>query len=365
MKVAIIRRKFRFGGGGEKAAENYLKRYVKGNSSVSLLTQDWSGSLPQDVQLKKIAVSGNRVRSLFEFTQRVTRFLADSDFDLVQSHEWIPKGVDILRLGDGLHSVWFECLSNFRGGCRRLLLYISPFHRLKMYYEKKSIMSADLKQILVNSTLVKDQLISRYPDLKTPIIVQRNPVSDEFFLSSSRRINSSRTSNKLRMLFVGSGWERKRLDICLQALDACEFTTLDIFGHDKLEKRIRSWVAKQHFSNRVAFHGTKPLSIDDYWDYDLLLALSLYDPFPNAVSEALVSNLKVITSENCGAVDFVDGKTVFVAKNLEEIVGYIIDIHAKQPASTRLTINKRYRSIFRFDCSHDDLRKNENPTHGI
>jgi UDP-glucose:(heptosyl)LPS alpha-1,3-glucosyltransferase len=84
----------------------------------------------------------------------VRRLIAERRFGLVQSHERIP-GCDIYRAGDGVHATWLE----LRG---KPLDRFAPWHRYTLAAEAEMFGHPDLRAVICNSRMVRDDIARRF-----------------------------------------------------------------------------------------------------------------------------------------------------------------------------------------------------------
>jgi UDP-glucose:(heptosyl)LPS alpha-1,3-glucosyltransferase len=106
-------------------------------------------------------------------------------------------------------------------------------------------------------------------------------------------------------LFVGSGFERKGLPQLLAAMANVAQAHLIVVGEDKRRAAMQVLCGRLGISERVHFVGGTSDVRPWYGAADCFVLPTLYDPFPNAVLEAMASGLPVITTNQCGAAEFV------------------------------------------------------------
>lgn len=320
MKIAIIRRSFRFDGGAEKALSNFITMYSDMGAEITLICESWSGKLSASVKIKNLPLRGSRANRQNSFRRQAQAYIGAQSFDHVQSHEWIPS-VDIVRLGDGLHSKWLELFGHKKGGLWRFYSKLSPFHRQRVLDERKTLCHPSLKTILVNSEFVGDQIRHQYPGVVAKIILVRNVVPEAFW-EKQETIDLSLEVNRFaekRLLFVGSGWERKGLLEALKVLQRLgSGYSLTVVGQDKRTKFYQRMARTLGIGDRVYFLGPKRMSLGAYQHFDGLILPSIYDPFPNVICEALVAGLPVYCSPMCGAVDFRNSAGVHICTSSAE-----------------------------------------------
>lgn len=355
MKVAIIRRSFRIDGGAERAVSNYIDAYLNAGCLVTVICEHWPNNKDSRFEVIPIKLWGDRVLKLWLFWFRVKQILKASEFDVIQSHEWIP-GANILRLGDGLHADWYSIASQEKTKVLAFFWQWSLFHRSKIWMEYTALRSPSVSKIIVNSEMIGDRLRFHHPNLKSQILLQRNVINDSFF--KPKRLNmEGEIHDCLSILFVGSGWYRKGLVSLLRALFSIKrdlLFTLDIYGTDKREKYFKDLVASEGLSHAIKFRGVHKLDEDHYRGKHVLVIPSFYDPFPNVIAEALSSGVRVITSENTGAVDFADTEAVTVVKNHAELVNALLEC-PKTSLADELT--RKFRVFFASESFYKQVSR--------
>jgi UDP-glucose:(heptosyl)LPS alpha-1,3-glucosyltransferase len=122
--------------------------------------------------------------------------------------------------------------------------------------------------------------------------------------------------------YVGSGFARKGLAAAIRALPMSArgdaVPVLLVAGADRHARRYRDLAARLGVGAQVRFLG----GVDDVrpvlWAADGFVLPTLYDPFPNAVLEALAAGLPSITSTKSGAAEFIrDGENGYVVDALD------------------------------------------------
>jgi UDP-glucose:(heptosyl)LPS alpha-1,3-glucosyltransferase len=119
----------------------------------------------------------------------------------------------------------------------------------------------------------------------------------------------------LFFLFVGSGFERKGVSVLLEAFAKASAQQtrpccLGIVGSDRHSNAWQGKAQQLGISGKVHFPGAQSDVRQWYAAADCFVLPTIYDPFPNAIMEALACGLPVITSRQCGAAELlVEGKT--------------------------------------------------------
>jgi len=310
MKLAIVRQKYTPFGGAERFVERALAALRAKDVDVSIIAREWHGEM-EGVRVNPFYL-GRTWRDA-GFARGVQRLIAERRFDLVQSHERIP-GCDIYRAGDGVHATWLE-LRN------QPLDAWSPWHRYTLAAEAAMFRHPDLRAVICNSRMVKDDIARRFgvADEKLNVIYSGVDLDAyhprlreeqglglrEKVLGETHRAGVGETASVI--LFVGSGYQRKGLPTLLRALALMSRSDarLWVVGRDKDEMRMRKLAQTLGIDDRVLFLGAQADVKPFYAAADVFALPTLYDPFPNAALEALACGLPLVTTTTCGAAELV------------------------------------------------------------
>ena len=314
MKIAIIRRKFNpFGG-----AEQFITRTIQSLSAfdvhTSIIAESWqknndTSSTSNQDWIEAIVTGSNRAAKFLSFNQSVATILSTNKFDLIQSHERL-LGADIYRLGDGIHASWVARLAKVSPWYTKLWLKIDPYHRAVIRTEKKMAKEPNLTYV-ANSTLVQQELIDWYQVPKSRIVLIENGIDTTAFRPSSQ---AKKITEKTKLglnpqlptvLFIGSGFARKGAFELLEAINSLPDFQLIIVGYDKQLTRIKQRVKALQLEKIVLVTGPQSDVKPFLAVADCFCLPSLYDPFPNAVLEALCSALPVVVTDAVGIADAV------------------------------------------------------------
>ena len=309
----MIRQRYTPFGGAERFVENALNALQKkADIELTLITRKWDGA--DNPNVKKIICDPFYIGRLWRdwsFARCACRTVKSKDFDLVQSHERVPCG-DIYRAGDGVHSEWLNQRKKITPVWKQWVTQYSPYHRYLLRQEQRVFEGDDRKVIIAISSMVKNDILRHYAPKATIHTIINSVDLDRFHPKHRNKFRSEiltslgLTENNKIILFVGSGFHRKGL---LTLLDALPLTPkhihLVVVGQDK---HIRSYqkITRQHgVGDRVHFIGPVNDPIPYYASADLFTFPTFYEPFSNAVLEAMASGLPVIISNTCGAKDLI------------------------------------------------------------
>ena len=308
MRLAIVRQKYTPFGGAERFVARALDALRAQGAEVEIVARQWaSGGKDDSVGVRCNPFFVGRTWRDASFAHCVQRVIASGRYDLVQSHERIP-GCHIFRAGDGVHATWLEL-------SRKPLTWLSPWHRYTLAAEKSMLRHPDLRAVVCNSRMVRDDIARRFPKLADKLHVIYNGIDAEHFHPGLRDQHRNVMREKLGtsetapvILFVGSGYERKGVATLLEALAHMETRTAEawIIGRDKQQGYFERQARALDISGRVRFLGAQPDVRPFYGAADIFCLPTLYDPLPNAALEALACGLPVATTTTCGAAELIE-----------------------------------------------------------
>jgi len=313
VKLAIIRQRYTPFGGAERFIENALAALRQQDDlEVTIITREWNAQ-PHTAQRVVLCNTFHlgRVWRLWAFARAACKAVSDGGYDLVQSHERLGC-CDIFRAGDGVHREWLRQRDRILPAWRRALTRLSLFHQLGLWQERRMFASPHLKVVIANSEGVKADILRHYSHTRARIEVIYNGVDLHRFhpgvkdaFRQDARANLDIPFDAPVLLFVGSGFERKGLATALRALALLsEATHLVVVGKDRQQRRYETLAQRLGLAHRVHFAGPQTDVRPYYGLADVFVFPSLYDPFPNAVLEAMACGLPVIVSQTCGSADF-------------------------------------------------------------
>lgn len=348
MKIGIARRTYRRDGGAEMATNSYIEAAFQLGYDVELATANWDGSVDERLQAHHIPISGSRARKSRLFRDGVKRWASGNSCAIYQSNEW-ADGVDVIRLGDGLHSEWLNILASQSSFGASLVRYFDSFHRDRLVAERVSLESQRLQKVIVNSRYIERQVLARYPDLEKKIEVIYNPVAQ----NEAEPNGSSGVSSAERHLrrggpvigFLGSGWARKGVAVLVKSLlYQSSDRVLLIGGRDSDLNKYKKLVSDLKLENRVRFLGVVHDKRAFFDGVDVLALPSLYDPCPNVCIEALRSGTPVVVSKTTGMADFEGRGGVYLCD---------FDIHSVVAEIERAIVNSHQKSDFAWTGQFD------------
>lgn len=343
MKLALIRRQFSATGGAEMYLQRLLEALAQAGHELHLLTESWDQKLP-GVSLHQLPSGGSRAERPVRFADAVQRELAGHKFDCVFSLER-TRQQDVYRAGDGVHRVWLQRRKQFAPVWKKPFVGLGAFHRNVLQLEAETFDPRNTRRIIVNSEMVKGEILENFSFPSDRIHLVRNGVELARFQGGDRsavRRQFGVSDDDFLLLFVGSGWERKGLKYLLAAL-----RSIHQYGFAQgLAEGIRQFGEVAHevvpqleitelipnaggssphlqpekLKLLVIGKGTKPLDAprnaifagsmtnveNAYAAADLFVFLPIYEPSANVVIEALAAGLPVVTTAQNGASEMIE-----------------------------------------------------------
>ncbi len=326
--LALIKKDFHSSGGLEKAASRIIHAFLKKGTDVTLYTAS-SASFPcptlsySPKGLLKVQKLKDFDRWLFEQTAQHS-VIFSMDRCSRQTHH---------RAGNGVHAAYLDLRSQIEGPLRGLSFSLNPLHRFQLKLEKQTFESPETQAIIVNSEMVKQQILKYYKTNASKIHVVHNGVE---WKELEADFNDSMTSRKsyatalgldpavFQFLFVGHNFKRKGLDILLEALSLLHNKNfhLSVVGHDKNIHSYKLLARRLGLESQVTFFGAEPSCRPYYLAADSLVIPSMYDPFANVTVEALALGLFVVTTKMNGGHEVLQshsGVAIENSQNAEEL----------------------------------------------
>ena len=311
-QLTLVRQKYTPYGGAERFVSRTLETLSAQGLDIRVMARKWQGDTPFTVEQCNPFYLGRLSRDS-GFGRAVCNRLSKRQ-GLVQSHERIPC-CDIYRAGDGVHREWLRQRARLRGKLSESFSQLSPYHRYTLNAEARLFNSSRLKAVICNSAMVQKELQEWFgmPEKKLPVI--HNGVDSNKFHPALRDEYLETIRNQWNIpldaplfLYVGSGFERKGLGPCIEAMKRLNEPSARLLavGKDRNTGRYKKLAAKLGVDKQVIFAGPQNDVRPYYAAADVLLLPTLYDPFPNVVLEGMACGLPVITSTKSGSTDIIE-----------------------------------------------------------
>ncbi len=331
LRLGVAVRRFHPYGGGERFLGRLLEALPEERFELHLFT---TGSPPTGpwVHHRVPALGWLPWGRFWGFGWAAARAVARDPVDLLYAHDAILGPVDIFRAGGGCHPAYRAAMAPADSPARRLWEAIRPRHGMMTAVERRCFLTA--RQVVVNSERVKREVCSFYGVVPERVAVVYNGIDlarfDPAGGAVARAAVATRfpeVADRVRLLYVGSGFRRKGVDTLLRGLARVAPAVradlhLLVVGKEPRLARYRRLAARLGIGDRVTFTG--PLKEVD----ELLLGCdgfcfpTRYEPFSNACLEALAAGLPVITTAANGVAErLTDGGGV-VVDDAEDVDGF-------------------------------------------
>lgn len=320
MKLALVRRNYNPYGGAERFLESLRTQLIERDISVSVIAETWKTVDYESDSVVMIKASGffrsTRFRS---FSQNTQTFLTNQQFDLIQSHERLT-GVDIYRLGDGIHAAWLERCARVSSSARTLLRKFDSYNRSVIMTESQMAMD-DRLHFVATSKLVLDELKTFYDVPEDRVFTIPNGVDvKRFSPATSDQKSKAREAlgipqSALVVGFVGSDFTRKGLWPLAKAIMMSRDLYLVVAGRDSSSEKLNRLISDAGVKSSIRYLGPVDNVLSLLWASDVFALPSLYEPSSNAILEAMACGLPIVCTESVGNANIVR----------EQNCGYICD----------------------------------------
>jgi UDP-glucose:(heptosyl)LPS alpha-1,3-glucosyltransferase len=311
LKIALIRQKYTPFGGAERYMSRLIAGLVAKGHDVHVFASQWQTSDQQTLTFHQVPAirAAGWLRSL-TFSINCGKLLRREYFDVIFSLER-TQHQDIYRAGDGCHRQWL-CQKNLgKGILARLRTYINPLHLTYLNLERKLFTDPALKAIIANSKYVKEEIVRLYGVSPEKIHVVYNGIDPDEFANGDRALHREELArefhlkDEVRLLYVGSGFERKGVPTLLKSVARLQIPyKLFIVGKGRLNK-FKKAAKRLGIGEKVIFSGPRTDVHRFYLGSDIFVFPTLYDPFSNATLEAMACGLPVITTPFNGVSEII------------------------------------------------------------
>lgn len=249
---------------------------------------------------------------MWTFARDVERHVAASRYDVVfgLGKTWSH---DVVRLGGGCQQTYLErAHAATRSGWDKIIARGWLKQRLALAIEARALAPGAYQRIIANSGMVKRDVCTRHAVPPDCVDVVYNGVDLDRFHPAKHRQRAaelrgacSLAADDFVVLFLGTGYGRKGLDVLLDAFarvaGQMPRARLLVAGYDSALPRYERIAARLGIAQRVRFLGGRRDAEVCYAAADLYVLPTLYDPFANSTLEALAAGLPVITTTANGA----------------------------------------------------------------
>lgn len=333
MKIGVVRQRYTAIGGAERYLDSVIRELAARGQDVHVFANSWEG---EGFTFHRVPMMrGASFLKALTFALSARKMLRREKCDLVYSFERTLEQ-DVYRAGDGCHRQWLRERAKYESAFKTACVRLNPLHWTLCALEKRTFSPERTSRIIANSNRGKREIVEHYAFPEERIDVIHNGVDCERFRPSSEK----RLDKGARLLFVGTGFERKGLHFCVGALKHLPTDVrLRVVGKGNTA-RYAALARKEGVDSRVEFAGGNQDIAAVYREADLLVHPAIYEPFANVCLEALASGLPVITSRINGASEVIEqgksGAVVDDPSDIAALAGAIrpfLDAKFRAPAS--------------------------------
>lgn len=361
-RVVLLKSRITAGGGAEKYTERLAAHFHKRDCDVTLLT---SGPLPKEslcetISLKELSpFSYQRVQQYNHFCKEILATMQPNiifglDRNCYQTH---------LRASNGVHAAYLDQRRKESSAFKRISFSLNPLHRTILKLEKQSFEHPELKKLIVNSYMVRNEVLERYNVDTKKIVVIHNGMEwqemegdfqnweiDRPKIAKEKKLSLS----TFHFLFLGHNYTRKGLEPLLRALALLsnEEFHLSVVGKERQISRFQALVKNLKLEKKVTFFPAQK-AISFYQLADTLVIPSFYDPFANVTAEALSMGLSVISSRHNGGSEILSSDAGSILPDLFDSSAFATLLRkAMQQPKTRESATRIRNSVAKLDFSH-------------
>jgi len=314
--IALIRSSYSAYGGVERTTLSIIKGLLEAHAKVSLLTwphQNWPIS-HENLHVVPLGIHrGNRFLKAWLFERAVNKYLLKNAFTCILALDRVTQFTH-LHAGGGTHKSFLRIKNENSSTIRRIFRKLSLFHAYTLFLEKKGFLNPKVKKIRCNSNLVKDDIFQNYHVDQNKLQVIYSSIDWKGMSASfqQRSVVADRLCKKHNLhpdcnylLFLGSGFSRKGLDIAIEGLQFLPDSYHLLIAGNGSQRPYLGEASKMDLSHRVHFLGPQ----QNGWKYasmcKALVLPSRYDPFGGAAAEAQAMGLPVMVSDKTGYAEWI------------------------------------------------------------
>ncbi len=341
MRVTICCKHFGSRGGAEKFLVCFAEHLRDAGHRVKVLAAKAEpGAEGIHVEPLSVRLGVGPFRDL-ALARASERALAAEDADVTFSDQKC-LGAQVVRVGGGLHREYLRrqaetYRSPVAGAMFRLRAALSLRNRLRFRIEDRLYAHPDLRRVVANSDMVRDELAAHYPVVADRLRVVVNGVDPERFSPDLRAQHRERVRRELSIpedallgVFVGHGWRRKGLHTLVEALGE-----LRRRGHEGVygmvvgsgnRRAMERFASECGAEGRLRFAGAAAPE-PYYGAADAAMLPSYYDPCANVTLEGLACGLPVLTAATNGCAQVLthgeDGYVLEDAGDAQELAEHM------------------------------------------
>ncbi len=264
------------------------------------------------------------------FANAVEKHLAITQYDVSMAlgRTW---GQDLVHIGGGCYQTHLDhnAIQLSADGLRQKTKPKRLTDRVALAIEKRALTAGAYRRVLVNSNMVKQDIMCRHAVPDDAIKVIYHGVDTAAFNPGLRdtagaqlRQSLGFTQDEVVYLFLASGFHRKGLDLLLESFPPVVSRNpgarLMVVGHDSAMRSYQAQAERLGVAGQVKFLGRRGDAETCYAAADLYVLPTRYDAFGLSVLEALACGVPVITTTTCGAAELIEDGVQGAVVNLDQ-----------------------------------------------
>jgi len=367
MKIALAHKRLDLKGGTERDFFRTAEGLRDLGHEIHLFCGEYGVKPPRDTIAHRVPVPPlGRTARLWGFALFAPPIIRKYRCDVAVSFGRMLKA-DVVRSGGGSHRGFLERLGREGGIRRRLWQRLSFYHQSVLAIERRQFQPGRYKKIIAVSEEVKKDLLHHYSVPEERVVVLYNGVDPRRFHPSRRESFRSKIRERWQIpdksplvLFVGSGFRRKGLDLLLSVWGAPGLSDayLLVLGDDARMSRYKAR-ARALAGERIVFAGRQEDMENYYAAADVVALPSLQEAFGNVVLESLAAGLPVLVSREAGAAEVLSGNLIEGIVNRiddrEELAGKLTRLLERRPDPLVSAEARRLAERFSWEQHFDNF----------
>ena len=381
MRIALVHMRHAHSGGTERYLNLVSAHLAGAGHEVSVICRTHEQPSHPDIKfevLRRLSLTG--AGRMMAFARAVEQHVADTCYDLVfgLGKTWTH---DVIRMGGGCHGTYLETAHDATlTKTERLVKKGARKHRMALDIEARALApdasrrSGGRPLVITNSNLVKRDVIQRYRIEDAGVQVIYNGTDTERFHPRHRaaagaelRASLGWSGGEEVLLFLGTGYGRKGLDLVLEATARLAperpGLRLLVVGYDSSQGAFEAQAKKLGIADRCAFLGGRRDAEVCFGAADVYALPTRYDPFANSTLEAMAAGLPTITTQTNGGSELItEGESGSVlsksptAEELADRTAHWFDHRASGAAAAR-TIAEGHDAHFMVETTRQLLEQ--------
>lgn len=352
LKIAVVVKSFNLSGGMERYAVAVAQGLTQKGHQVDIVTREADATLllpgMRCLWLPK-RLSFSSVLSAMALAADAAKILAEKEYDIIHSHE----------RGYSQNVLTCHCFS-FKGSLRSYPFlrwfdqtFLSPRGWLYLFLEARQMQT---RRVVAVSTAIKNDIADTYDRVGRVSVIEPGVDGEKFHPEAvQKRRNAMRQELSIPpdhkvVLFVGSEFKRKGMDILIPAIETEGLYLLAVGRGDSLD-RYKRLAVECGVSKRVHFAGLCEDVLHYYAAADLVVLPSQSEAFGMSVLEGMSCGLPVVVTPNVGAASLIThGVNGYIVEQ-SGLVAFFLNLPEQQTlrkvgaAARQTAVNHQWQNV--------------------